>query len=115
MELQDMSRFSSGEKLAAYVGLTPCQHSSGDQVRLGHITGVGKGSLRGSLTEAAWNVIKKDGVMAEKYQRIKARAGAPFGSSKRAIVAVAHNLLLPPGRIRRVLLEGVPYAVGVSG
>ena len=105
LELQDMSRFSSGEKLAAYVGLTPCQHSSGDKVRLGHITGVGKGSLRGSLTEAAWNVIKKDGVMAEKYQRIKARAG-----SKRAIIAIAHNLL----RIRRVLLDGVPYSPGVA-
>jgi transposase len=107
LELQDMSRFSSGEKLAAYVGLTPTQHSSGDQVRMGHITGVGKGSLRGSLTEAAWTALRKDGVLAEKYQRLKARAG-----SKRAIVAVAHNLLL---RIRRVLLDGVPYAVGVSG
>ncbi len=107
LELQDMSRFASAEKLAAYVGLTPAQHSSGDKVRLGHITGVGKGSLRGALTEAAWTVIHKDGVMAEKYNRIKARAG-----SKRAIIAVAHNLLL---RIRRVLLDGVPYSTGVSG
>lgn len=107
LELQDMSRFSSAEKLAAYVGLTPSQHSSGDKIRLGHITAVGKSSVRGSLMEAAWNVIKKDGVMAEKYQRIKARAG-----SKRAIVAVAHNLLL---RIRRVLLDGVPYSPGMTG
>jgi transposase len=107
LELQDVSRFSSAEKLAAYVGLTPSQHSSGDNVRLGHITSVGQGSLRGALTEAAWAVIRKDGVMAVKYQRIRARAG-----SKRAIVAVAHNLLL---RIRRVLLDGVPYAVGVAG
>jgi transposase len=107
LELQDMRRFSSAQKLAAYVGLTPCQHSSGDKVRLGHITSVGKGSLRGALTEAAWTVIKKDGVMAAKYERIRARAG-----SKKAIVAVAHNLLL---RIRRVLLDGVPYAVGVVG
>jgi len=107
LELQDVKRFSSAEKLAAYVGLTPSQHSSGDKVRLGHITSVGQGSLRGALTEAAWTAIKKDGVMAEKYQRIRARAG-----SKRAIVAVAHNLLL---RIRRVLLDGVPYAVGVTG
>ena len=45
--------------------------------------------------------------MAQKYERIKARAGG-----KRAIVAVAHNLLL---RIRRILLDGVPYAVGVTG
>ena len=93
------------------MGLTPSQHSSGDKIRLGHITGVGKGSLGGSLTEAAWNVIKKDGVMAEKYQRIKARAGSKRAII-RAIIAVAHNLLL---RIRRVLLDGVPYSPGVSG
>ena len=52
-------------------------------------------------------MIHKDGVMAEKYHRIKARAG-----SKRALVAVAHNLLL---RLRRVLLDGVPYSPAVSG
>jgi len=89
------------------IGLTPTQHSSGDKIRLGHITGMGQGNLRGVLTEASWTLIKKDGVMAQKYERIKARAGG-----KRAIVAVAHNLLL---RIRRILLDGVPYAVGVTG
>ena len=83
------------------------QHSSGDKIRLGHITSVGKGNLRGVLTEAAWTLIKKDGVMAAKYERIKARAGG-----KKAIVAVAHNLLL---RIRRILLDGVPYSPGVVG
>ena len=102
-----MSRFSNAEKLAAYVGLTPTQHSSGDKIRLGHITGVGKGNLRGVLEEAGWTLIKKDGVMAAKYERIKARAGG-----KKAIVAVAHNLLL---RIRRILLDGVPYSAGVVG
>ena len=107
LELGDMGRFSNAEKLAAYVGLTPTQHSSGDKIRLGHITGIGKGNLRGVLTEASWTLIKKDGAMAEKYERIKARSG-----SKRAIVAVAHNLLL---RIRRILIDGVPYAVGVTG
>jgi transposase len=105
LELGDVSRFSNAEKLAAYVGLTPTQHSSGDKIRLGHITGVGKGNLRGVLTEAAWTLIRKDGVMAAKYERIKARAGG-----KKAIVAVAHNLLL---RIRRILLDGVPYSPGV--
>lgn len=107
LELGDVSRFSNAEKLAAYVGLTPAQHSSGDKIRLGHITSVGKGNLRGVLTEAAWTLIKKDGVMAAKYERIKARAGG-----KKAIVAVAHNLLL---RIRRILLDGVPYSPGVVG
>jgi len=107
LELQDVRRFSNAEQIAAYVGLTPTQHSSGDKIRLGHITGVGKGNLRGVLTEASWTLIRKDGAMKAKYERIKARAGG-----KRAIVAVAHNLLL---RIRRILIDGVPYATGVAG
>ena len=74
----------------------------GDEL-LGFLTPI----VKGVLTEASWTLIKKDGVMAEKYHRIKARSG-----SKHAIVAVAHNLLL---RIRRILLDGVPYAVGVAG
>jgi len=43
--------------------------------------------------------------MAAKYERIKARGGG-----KKAIVAVAHNLLL---RIRRILLDCVPYSPGI--
>jgi ABC-type nitrate/sulfonate/bicarbonate transport system ATPase subunit len=43
--------------------------------------------------------------MHEKYERIKARSGG-----KRAIVAIARTLLI---RMRRLLLDGLPYAVGV--
>jgi transposase len=107
LELGDMSRFPNAERLAAYVGLTPSQHSTGDKVRMGRITGMGKHKLRGTLTEAAWVLIRKDGSMAQRYERIKLRSGG-----KRAIVAVAHNLLL---RIRRVLINRVPYSTGVVG
>ena len=55
--------------------------------------------------EASWKLITKDGVMQEKYERIKARAGA-----KRAIVAIARTLLL---RTRRMLLDDTRYAVGL--
>ena len=52
-ELGDVSRFRRAERLAAYVGLTPSQYSSGDKVRMGRITGIGKNSLRGLLIESA--------------------------------------------------------------
>jgi len=105
LELQDVSRFRRAEQLAAYVGLTPSQYSSADKIRMGRITGIGKNSLRTALVEASWKLITKDGVMQEKYERIKARAG-----SKRAIVAIARTLLL---RTRRMLLDDIPYAVGL--
>lgn len=102
LELQDVSRFRRADQLAAYVGLTPSQYSSADKVRMGRITGIGKDSVRVALVEASWWLIRKDKSMRIKYDKIKARAGA-----KRAIVAVARNLLL---RIRRMILDDRPYA-----
>ena len=59
LELGDISRFARGRQLAAYLGLTPSQYSSGDNIRLGRITRTGKTSLRGTLTEAAWTSNKE--------------------------------------------------------
>jgi transposase len=101
LELGDIARFRRGEQLAAYVGLTPSQHSSGDKVRMGHITRAGKGALRGTLIEVAWLLIRHDSGMNEKYLRIRRNSG-----SKRAIVAIARRLLLC---LRRMLLEKRPY------
>jgi transposase len=101
LELQDVARFQRADKLAAYVGLTPAQRSSGDVVRMGRITRSGKNSLRGTLVEAAWRMVSNDGAMRKQYEQLKARAGA-----KRAIVAVARRLLL---RARRMLLDGRAY------
>ncbi|NIS69466.1 MAG: IS110 family transposase [Proteobacteria bacterium] len=107
VELQDVGRFRRAEQLAAYVGLTPSQYSSAEKIRMGRITGAGKNGLRAILVEASWRLIAKDGVMRDKYERIKARSGA-----KRAIVAIARTLLL---RSRRILLDGCPYGLGVIG
>lgn len=105
LELQDVSRFQRADQLAAYVGLTPSQFSSADKIRMGRITCIGKKVLRAMLVQASWQLIRKDGVMREKYQKIKARAGG-----KRAIIAIARTLVI---RMRRLLLDNVPYAPGI--
>jgi transposase len=104
LELQDVERFRRAEELAAYVGLTPSQHSSADKVRMGRITRAGKASVRATLVEASWYLIGKDQTMRKKYEQIKARAGA-----KRAIVAIARKLLLCT---RRLLLDRQFYTAG---
>ena len=101
LELGDISRFRKGDLLAAYVGLTPSQYSSADRIHMGRITRCGNRFLRAALIEAAWVNIRKDFVLRETYENLKARRGA-----KRAIVAVARKLLL---RARRVLLDKQPY------
>jgi transposase len=105
LELQDVARFRTAEGLAAYVGLTPSQHSSGEFIRLGRITRQGKPMVRALLVQACWRLIEKDPAMQEKYERIKRRAGG-----KRAIVAVARTLIV---RIRRILLDREPYRLGL--
>ena len=89
LEIGDFERFESGDRLAAYLGLTPSQYSSGENTRLGRITKSGKRHLRATLIESAWTAIKKDPSLRQKYERIKARSG-----SKRSIVAIARNLVI---------------------
>jgi transposase len=101
LELGDMTRFSKGEQLAAYLGLTPAQYSSGENIRMGRITKTGKASLRGTMIEAAWRAIKEDLELQRVFKNLQVRCG-----KKRAIVAVARRLLL---RARRILLEQRPY------
>ena len=105
-ELGEVTRFRRADKLSAYVGLTPSQYSSGDRIRLGHITRSGKAALRGLLVEAAWVAVRRDRRLAETFERIKLNAG-----STRAIVGIARRLLVAA---RAVLITAEPYRPGLS-
>jgi len=102
VELQDVARFQSPEQLAAYLGLTPSQYSTGEKVHMGHITKVGKPHLRATLVEASWRLIRRDANVRAFYEQLRARAG-----SKRAIVAVARRLII---QIRKMLLSNSSYS-----
>lgn len=93
-ELGDMNRFPNERALFSYTGLTPCEYSSGDKVRRGHISRQGSSRLRHALTEAAWRAIRKDKQLKADFERIAKRRG-----KKRAIVAIARKLV---GRVRAV-------------
>jgi transposase len=54
-EIGDFERFASAEQFMSFVGLVPCEHSSGEQRRLGGITKVGNAHVRRLLVEAAWH------------------------------------------------------------
>lgn len=54
-EIGDIKRFAHPRQLMGYLGLVPCEYSSGDRVRKGAITKSGNGHARRLLTEAAWN------------------------------------------------------------
>lgn len=52
-ELGDLTRFDHPSKLMSYVGLTPSEHSSGDNRRLGGLTKAGNPRARRLLVEGA--------------------------------------------------------------
>jgi len=54
-ELGDLSRFAHPRQLMAWLGVTPCEHSSGDKRSQGSITRNGNSYARKLLIEAAWS------------------------------------------------------------
>jgi transposase len=54
-ELGDLSRFVHPRQLMAWLGVTPCEHSSGGKRRQGSITKNGNSYARKLLIEAAWS------------------------------------------------------------
>jgi transposase len=54
-EIGDFARFAQAGQLSSYVGLVPCESTTGQQRRLGSITKTGSGHARRLLVEAAWH------------------------------------------------------------
>lgn len=54
-EIGDFERFARAEQLMSYVGVVPCEATTGQQRRLGSITKTGSGHARRLLVEAAWH------------------------------------------------------------
>jgi len=101
VELQDVKRLKSSDKLAACIRLTPSEFSSGQYVRQRRRTRCGNKRVRSCLVESSWILIGKDLDMRSRYQELKNRKGA-----KKAIVAIARILII---RVRRILLDNEPY------
>ena len=104
-EIDDISRFKSADQLAAYVGLIPMCHSSGEKEGIGDITVRKHAILRCYLVEAAWIAIRKDPAMTVSYEEYKKRM-----NGNKAIVKIARKLV---NRIFFVLKRNQEYVPGV--
>ncbi len=54
-EIGDFERFARAEQLMSYIGVVPCESTTGQQRRLGSITKTGSAHARRLLVEAAWH------------------------------------------------------------
>lgn len=61
--------FANGRQFAAWIGLTPRQHSTGGKARLGHISKQGDTYLRGLLVQGARSVLHTAAAHQDKLSR----------------------------------------------
>jgi transposase len=105
--------FSNGRQFAAWLGLTPRQHSSGGKERLSGITNRGNGYLRMLLVHGARSVVQQAVKHTDKLSRwiheVQARRGTNV-----AVVAFANKIartisvLLARGQACQLSPAGVP-------
>ena len=67
--LGDAHRFANGNKVASYIGMIPCEHSSGKRQRLGKLSKEGNALLRYLWTEAVMHAAAKDPELKRFYRR----------------------------------------------
>lgn len=97
----DMSRFPTAGHFASWAKLCPGNRQSGGK-RLSATIGHGNRHLRAKLVQAAWAAVKvKSSYFAACFHRLAGRRGA-----KRAIIAVAHRILIA---LYHMLKEGKPF------
>ena len=72
-EIYDVGRFHNEKEFAAYLGLIPTSHSSGDKVAHGEKTFRGNKQLGPMVVEAAWIAITKDAGLGSLYLNYKKR------------------------------------------
>lgn len=87
--VDDVRRFRRVNTLGSYFGLVPCQDSSAEVNRLGHITKDGPATVRKLLCEAAWQGVRRSASLKRRFERISA---GKADRRKVALVAVAHHL-----------------------
>jgi hypothetical protein len=84
-----MSRFPSYAHISSWAGVSPGNNESAGERYSGRIT-LGNRWLKGALTEAAWAASRaKETYLQARYQRLASRR-----SKKRAILAIAHTILI---------------------
>jgi transposase len=80
-------RFACGKQVGSYLGLIPCEESTGGRQHLGHISKQGNTLLRFLLIESAHAVVRYEPQWRRRFLHLAMRRGRPI-----AKVAMARKL-----------------------
>jgi transposase len=108
--LDQVERFSSARQVEAYVGLVPCEFSSGERQQRGGLTKAGNTRLRWLLVEAAWSILRSRSSSTEGLRQWAERLALRRGR-RIAVVALARRLA---GILYAMWRDGTEFGRGVE-
>jgi transposase len=114
-EIGDFERFVRAEQLMSYVGLVPCQSTTGQSRRLGAITKTGSGHARRLLIKAAWHYRPRPRIaktLAERHNGQPAEAVAIAWSAQQRLHRTWTRL---EARVKRRTIIAVAAARELAG
>ena len=106
-EIYNVNRFHNEREFAAYLGLIPTSHSSGEKIIHGEKTFRGNKQLGPMIIEAAWSSIAKDPGLGSLYLRYRERM-----KPQEAIIRIARKLSNIILAVLKSEKEYVPYHMG---
>lgn len=102
-EMETVERFEDTDHFAAYLGLVPDRHNSGEVKNDGEMTFRGQAILKKCIIESSWIAARKDPALSLAYSKYVVRM-----KPNKAIVRIARKLL---NRIYFVLKNKKEYVV----
>jgi len=100
-------KFESGEKLVHYLGLTPGEQSSGEEIIRSRTGLIGNRQLRAIIIQLAWVAVRKDGALLNKFEKVYKSSGC----KQKAIVAVARKLMV---KVHAVIRKEEEYEINIA-
>ena len=99
-------KFRSGEKLVHYLGLTPGEKSSGEEIIRSRTGLIGNRQLRSIIIQLAWVAVRKDGNLLNKFERVYKSSGC----KQKAIIAVARKMMM---KVHAVINKELDYELNM--
>jgi transposase len=108
-EVGDLSRFQTPRQLMAFLGLVPCEASTGDRIRRFGITKAGNGRARRAMIESAWSYRYPARVGPAKLARVEAAPAAARRIAWKAQTRLTarYRALIRKGKLKTVAVTAI--------